>query len=189
MKSLLLTLFILLGSFTANVLAADYRGTCDINFTASAAFKRVQGTAQCERFRVEKVGDSFRIPVIAVQVADMDTGNSLRDRDMRRMFDRENHPLIFGMPGSNDLVDATKWIRKEVEQMGEISFVLRIRDRVHPIATTVTDLSVSNGQIHATLDFTVSLELFELSPPSFFGLVRLNDEVKVTTRIYLQPIE
>ena len=184
--NLLLLITILTAPLTATAATPNYRGSCTITFQVQKTIiKDFSGTAACEPFEVTVVDDMVRIPVVAAQVATMDTGNSKRDKDMRSMFEYETFPRI---TGETEAFAADRLFTPEgnlVEMPEELTFTLTIRDVTQTITATVTEPHIDSSAIEATLVFDLSLSSFELDPPSFMRLVRVKDTVKVTATVSL----
>lgn len=189
MRHLIPALILLLGVFVSNTTATDYRGTCDISFEARATMKKINGTASCEPFDISDIGSGTIVPVLSVPVSGIKTGNFMRDRDMRKMFDSENHPLIYGMAGPNPGVHVGDLIQGRIHPPEEVSFQLRIRSVVQPVTALVSQFDIENHQISTVIAFEVSLSAFDLKPPSFLGMIKVADIVRVTVRLTLQPVD
>jgi len=173
----------------ATAATSNYRGSCTITFQAQKTIiKDFSGIAVCEPFEVTATDDMFRISVIAVDVATMDTDNSKRDRDMRKMFEHETFPHITGATeafASDSLSTPEGHLFKMPE---ELTFALTIRDVTQTITATVTEPRIDASSIEATLVFDLSLSSFELDPPSFMRIVKVQDTVKVRATMSLDRI-
>lgn len=182
----LLLILTLIVPLTATAATPKYHGSCTITFQVrKTIIKDFSGIADCEPFEITVTDNMVRIPVIAVKVATMDTGNSERDRDMRKMFDHETFPLITG--DTEDFASGKFFTPDDalVEMPDELPFALTIRDITQKITATVTEHQINSSSIEATLVFDLSLSSFELDPPSFMGIIRVKDTVKVEVTMSL----
>ncbi len=183
---LVLLIIIFIAPLAATAASTSYHGNCEISFyVQKTIINDFSGTAECEPFEIFITDNMIRVPAIAVQITSMDTGNSRRDKDMRTMFEYETFPLI---TGDAEAFAADEFLTSEhkiVRTPEEVSFALTIRDITQKIAATVTEPHIDPATIAATLVFNLSLSSFELSPPSFMGVIRVKDTVKVKVRIFL----
>lgn len=183
---LLLLITMTLVSFPAAAATQNYHGSCSITFQVQKTIiKDFTGTAVCEPFEISIADNMVRVPVIAVRVAAMDTGNRNRDKEMYSMFEHEIFPLITGNTGT---FAADEFLTSEHEIAStpeEISFALTIRDITKEVTARVTEPQIDSSTLSATLDFDVSLSSFELSPPSFLGIIKVQDAVKIKVTMSL----
>ena len=182
----LLFTLLLMAPLAATATTTTYRGSCTITFHGQKTMmKDFTGTAACEPFEITITDNMVRIPVIAVRVATMDTGNSKRDREMRTMFEYETFPRI---TGETEAFAADRLSTPEgnlVEMPDELTFALTIRDATQTITATVTEHHIDSSAIEATLVFDLSLASFELDPPSFMRIVRVKDNLQVRATMSL----
>jgi hypothetical protein len=181
----LLLIAMTLASFPATAATSGYDGRCDIIFEVQTTTTNFTGTAVCKPFTITAVDDMMNIPVIAVEVATMATGNSRRDKAMREMFEHTTFPLISGhtkifLPGEHMTSGG-----QLIQPPEDLTFALTIRDITHRITATVTKPQVDASATEATLRFDLSLSSFELNPPSFLGIIRVNDTVSVKVNMVL----
>lgn len=178
-------IMVTVASFAATSAASDYDGRCDIIFEVQTTTTSFSGTAVCKPFTVTAVDDMISIPVIVTEVAAMATGNSKRDKAMREMLEYTTFPLITGNTG---IFFPGQHITSEhhlVQPPDELTFSLTIRDITHRITATVTQPRVGTPATEATLAFDLSLSSFELDPPSFLGIIRVKDTVRVRATMNL----
>lgn len=182
----LLVIMILMAPLAATAATPTYRGRCAISFhVQKTIIKDFSGTVACEPFEITITDNMVKIPVISVQVTAMDTGNSSRDKDMYRMFEHENFPLI---TGDTEAFAADEFLTSEDEiarTPEEISFALTIRDITQKVTARVTESQINSSSISTTLVFDLSLSSFELNPPSFMGIIKVKDTVKVKVTMSL----
>lgn len=182
---LLLLIMMIIASFAAAAVASDYDGHCDIIFEVQTTTTNFSGTAVCKPFTINAADDRISIPVIVVEVATMATGNSRRDKAMREMLEHTTFPLITGNTETfiqGGLVTSEHHLVRPPE---ELTFALTIRDVTHRITATVTEPQSAAATIAATLAFDLSLSSFALDPPSFLGIIRVKDTVKVRATMSL----
>jgi len=177
--------FILLSILSSTAFAADYRGACTIVFQASSTLHDFQGKASCRPFTAGIIDGVVEMSQLSVAVADMDTDNAKRDKEMREMFDHKKYPLITGSAGSVALKDIGASAKKGAKSATKVGFNLKIREVVKPVTATVTDFTETDARITAKLAFTLSLADYQLKPPSVLGVIRVDDKVSVTATIVL----
>lgn len=179
-----LTILLVLGWMVCLVVpatASSWDGACAVHFYGDSTLHAFDGTGACEAFDLTvetQDGKSLiRRPRVEVAVAGLDTDNSARDKKMRAMFDSDNYPRIVGRFGDLD-PDAliNEW---QASPEGELDFELTIRNVSHPVKAKVHALKVNPARIDFTLDFTLSLESFGLEPPGVFGIIRVDDAVRL----------
>lgn len=184
MRYLLIVIFIL----TLTVPAAagrDYQGSCDISFYGRTTFKGFQGTVSCQPFSITEVNGFVEGPVIHVRVAEMDTNNARRDTQLRKMFEEEHFPLITGRADRIPIEDIFSLLQRGASTTTEVSFQLTIRDITHPVTATIKNLIETEASITAELGFAVSLAAYQLSPPSFLGIIKVADIIEATANFVL----
>ena len=167
--------------------AAEYQAECSINFRASATLHDFQGTGRCQPFTVNETDGVLHIPEVSVPVASLETGNTKRDRQMREMFEAEKFPLIVGQSGTISLSVIRQALADRTAGTPDIPITLRIRDIQQEIVAKVRNYLEQEDRIAADLEFTVSLQEYQLEPPSIFGIIRVGDLVNVTASFVLKP--
>ena len=164
----------------------NYRGSCTVTFQVQKTMmKDFSGHAACEPFDLTVTDNKISIPVIAVQVATMETGNSKRDREMRIMFEYQTFPRITAEI-EDYTADQPLTTGGRIDQIPEeLTFGLTIRDITQRITATVTEPRIDSSVIEATLVFDLSLASFELDPPSFMGIVKVKDHLQIRANVFL----
>ena len=124
---------------------------------------------------------------VLVPVSTITTGNPRRDREMRKMFDSEHFPQIKGRASGL----FPRRIRNEIRHGEKKSTIrnisIRIRDVENSIPVTFRRLREYGEQISFEIEFIISLKEFNLeAPTAFFGLIRVNDKVRVTAGFDLE---
>jgi polyisoprenoid-binding protein YceI len=122
---------------------------------------------------------------LSVAIADMDTDNSKRDKNMREMFDAKKYPLITGSAGPVALKDIRTMQKKGSDSAHKIMFKLKIRDTVKPVTATIKNFVETDSRITADIAFTLSLAEYQLQPPSVLGMIKVDDKVTVTATFVL----
>ncbi len=181
--SILLILFIAL---PFSVLATDYQGRCVIAFQGSSTLHDFEGKGVCQPFTVDENNGIMSIPEIQVAVSGMDTDNSTRDKKMLEMFDEKNYPLITGLIGPVNLADILNTLKENRDRVVEVVFDLKIRNTVKSVTAKFINVVETDSNITADLTFAVSLDDYQLKPPSVLGFIRVNDQVNVTATFSLQ---
>ncbi len=181
-----LLIALLMAPLAATATTTTYRGSCEISFyVQKTMMKDFTGTAACEPFEISVTDTMVRIPVIAVRVATMDTGNSKRDREMRTMFEYETFSRITGETAAFTADRLSTPEGHLVEMPEELTFALTIRDITQTITARVTEPHIDASAIATTLVFDLSLASYELDPPSFMRIVRVKDNLQVRATMSL----
>jgi hypothetical protein len=173
--------------FASPAAAGTMEGSCSISFFGDSTLHAIEGTGVCEPFNLNETESNgevtFSHPQIAVKVASLKTGNFLRDRSMRKMFDSEAYPLIVGRFSDLHPDSVLKdWIASPKD---DLPFTLQIGKVNRPVDARVSNLKVTPKRVSFTMEFTLSLKSFHLSPPSFLGIIRVSDPVRVKIRVAL----
>ncbi|MBW2688344.1 MAG: YceI family protein [Deltaproteobacteria bacterium] len=182
------TTFLLLAT-TATAL--NLEGRCAIKFFGESTLSDFDGQAICQPFTLkteEAAGKTgiIRQPVVNILVGKMDTDNSSRDKKMYAMFEQESYPEIQGLFADLDPdVILQQWQATETNP-GSLGFNLRIREVSQRVEATISDLIVTPEQISFVMKFPLSLASFQLEPPSVFGMIRVDDKVRVEVRVFLR---
>lgn len=172
---------------TSPASAFDLDGSCTIGFAGDSTLHGFSGTGRCEPFRLTIHGDSpprtLTAGQIEVKVSDLDTDNSARDKTMRGMFDAEAYPLILARFNTLDpdlLLQA--W---QKNQQQPLPFELQIRQITQPVKAQVKRLTVAGDELSFTFEFDLSLQSFQLEPPSVLGIIKVADRVQVQIDVVL----
>ena len=172
--------------------AGELKGNCELRILGTSTLHDFAGTVRCQPFTVTLAGGADGRPVIhgveiAVPVAEMDTENRKRDKQMRDMFQGDRFPLIRAVLGNLDPDDIRQDMRKGPSGKGTVEFTLRIRDIEHRIRAVIRNLRETPGRVSFDAEFPVSLKKYDLKPPSpFFGAIRVGDKVDVNAAFRLE---
>ncbi|NIS74812.1 MAG: hypothetical protein GTO08_05945 [Deltaproteobacteria bacterium] len=196
MRTKVATLLLLL-SLASLSHGSERTGTCFITFFATSTFHDFTGTVRSLPFTVIPDDDPgggkvIRKVAVDVPVDGIDTDNGKRNRQLRKMFDRDTFPLIHGEV-RNIRPDRLRKEMKSSERGETIAELnLNIREVEQAIAVRVSNFRDYPQQISFDLEFPVSLAANGLKPPSpLFGLIRVGDrvEVKVTCDLEVRPAD
>ncbi len=154
-------------------------GQCDIQFFAKATWHNFSGKVTSEPFSIslskgENQDDLIFDWEVEVLVRNIDTSNARRDKDMYRMFDATTYPKIRGSFHQMD------YIRGK-----EMPFVLTIRDISRNKTIKITSWKETDQQITFYGEFHVSLNQFNLKPPSGFLIGSVKDDIFVKCKCFL----
>ncbi|MFZ4855496.1 MAG: YceI family protein [Desulfuromonadaceae bacterium] len=180
-----LLVFVLLVTLPLTVGATDYRGDCDIVFQGSSTLHGFHGKARCQPFTVNIIDGIIDSSKLNVAIADMDTDNGKRDKNMREMFEEKKYPLITGSAAAVALKDIRTSQKSGSDSLHKISFKLKIRDVVKPVTATVKNFVETDSRITSDVAFTLSLADYQLQPPSVLGMIKVDDKVSVTATFIL----
>jgi len=184
-----LLVFVLIFSVPLAVSATDFRSDCDIAFQGSSTLHDFHGKTRCLPFSVSIIDSVIDMSKVNVAIADMDTDNAKRDKNMREMFEEKKYPLITGSAGVVALKDIRASQKSGSNSTNKISFKLKIRDIAKPVTATITNFVETDSRITATFAFTLSLADFLLMPPSVLGMIKVDDKVSVTATFVLNAIK
>jgi hypothetical protein len=183
---------ILLLALVSPARAENLKGNCDIRFQGTSTLHDFAGTVHCQPFSVNLAGgaDGRRIlrgVEIAIPVAEMDTKNKKRDKQMREMFESDTFPRIRAVLSALDPDKIRQEMRKDTNGVGTVEFTLKIRDIEHRIRAAVSNLRETPGRVFFDAEFPVSLKTYNLKPPApFFGTIRVGDKVAVNAAFQLE---
>jgi hypothetical protein len=186
-----ITALLLLG-LVSSAGAENLKGNCDIRFLGTSTLHDFAGTVRCQPFPVNiAAGADGRVILdaveIAVPVAEMDTKNKKRDKQMREMFESDKFPLIRAVLTALDPDKMRHEMRKDPNGKGTVEFALKIRDIEHRIHAVVSNLRETSGRVSFDVEFPVSLKTYDLKPPAlFFGTIRVGDKVAVNAAFQLE---
>jgi len=181
-----LLFFVLIFALPVSSFAADYKGNCTISFQGTSTLHDIHGKARCQPFTVNNIDGVIDMSGVSVAIADMDTGNSKRDKQMREMFEDKTFPMITGNAGMIALKDIRAGRKNAPGSAHKISFKLKIRNIVKPVTATVTNFVETDSRITADIAFTLSLAEYQLKPPIVLGMIKVDDKVAVTAAFVLK---
>jgi polyisoprenoid-binding protein YceI len=171
MKTIARTLLVAFALATGPAFAGELRGTLDVAFTGASTLHDFGGWAnEIPYVARSQASDGCWGAEITVPVAALQTGNGLRDRNMRSMFEAEKHPLIVAVIRDLD--------PQRLEEAGgprEIPLDLTIRDRTKPVRAIVSNWHRDDSGVSFDASFNVSLRDFDLEPPSVLFVEVAND--------------
>ena len=184
----MLIFFALLLIYPVTALAIDYQGNCSVVFQGSSTLHDFNGTGSCQPFSISENAGIMTISELNVAISGLDTDNSRRDKQMRKMFDAVTYPLVKGSIGSVDLADIRKSLHENKDSTTEAVFQLKIRDIEKTVTAVLQNIVETEAKITADLVFTLSLADYQLKPPTVFFIIRVGDSVKVTTSFTLEAL-
>ncbi len=157
--------------------AAELHGTIQVRFAASSTLHDFDGVAPPVDYVAKQEPDGGWNASIAVPVDLLDTGNALRDSNMRKMLDAEHYPTIGG---------SLHGVRVETLRAAEptpLEIELTIRDVTRRLQVPASNWRESaDGKATFELSFEISLHQFGLEPPSIL-FVEVADGVHVDIRV------
>lgn len=168
------------GAVEADQAAAALWGTYRIEFHGTSTLHDFDGSVPPRRFELHPLsaGDGW-ITELDVPVAEMSTGNSARDSNMRAMLEGDRYPQIHA---SFSAIEPAAARPARGDESGSIPFVLTIRDVSRPLVGHVAHWAESAELVSFDVRFDVSLAEFGLAAPSVLGLVRVGDRVELLVR-------
>lgn len=181
MKSLIVTAALLSAAVVASprpAAAAEpaVRGAVTSRFAASSTLHDFSGSAPAANFTVEPASNGSWTATVEVPVSTLTTENSLRDREMRKMFHAEEHPLL--------RAEFANIVPDEVRTSGRLPFRLTIAGVTRDVIATVKNWRATENHGALAAEFDVSLSAFGLKAPRTFIFV-VADSVHVATEVSL----
>ena len=185
--SLLIVLLLLPATLVS---AATLSGTCTVKFFVDSTLHKVEGQGACEPFTwttqtTDGGREVIRAAVVRVPVTGLDTDNGSRNKNMYAMFEAGQYPQIKGRFGELDPAAL-------LQQLGSgntaepLPFDLTIRSITRPVEATISSFKQTPGQVDMVAEFPLSLQDFELKPPSVLGIIRVADQLRVRVEVTLQ---
>jgi len=178
MRPTVTNLLLALAFATAPAFAGELHGTLDVTFTGASTLHDFDGWANGISFVARSQASDGRWNAdIAVPVAALQTGNGLRDRKMRSMFDAGNHPHIVAAIRGLDPqpLDDPSGPR-------EIPLDLTIRERTQQLSALVSNWHRDDAGVSFDATFKVALADFDLEPPSVL-FVKVANDVAVAVHV------
>ncbi len=151
-----------------------------LKFSFKSTLHSVEGTAK--KFDGTLLIDSeggFLIHSANVDfdISSMDTKNSKRDEDMKKMFQSDLYPKITFIMADQSFPAASN----EALLRGKLT----IRNISQPVEINAHLEKIEGGYILSG-EAQLSLKAFSLKPPSVIGLIRVFDPVKIKFKIFLK---
>jgi polyisoprenoid-binding protein YceI len=187
---LAIPVFLLLAS---SAWGAVLDGTCEVAFVGTSTLHDFSGKGACIPFQVTLGAkmDSARVEDgqgIRVAVTGMDTANRKRDAKMREMFDCDHFPFVLGTLPAFDPRQLAEKLRAAREGT-PLAFDLTIRDITRHIEARALHFREDEKEITFELDFDLSLQEYQLEPPSVLGIIGVGDTVSVKAPFRLRKSE
>jgi polyisoprenoid-binding protein YceI len=156
--------------------AGEVHGTATTRFSGSSTLHDFSGTAGPATFVLEPSPTASWAALVAVPIAGLSTDNSLREKEMRKMFHADEHPTIHAT-----FVDV---VPDAVRKSGRLPFRLSIADVERELTAEVSDWRQTDTRVELDAAFTISLSDFQLEAPGSLFL-RVDDSVKVDVHVVL----
>jgi polyisoprenoid-binding protein YceI len=148
--------------------AATLAGTGTIAFKGTSTLHDFEGQVAVQPFTI-RISDGGRWSADAtVPVAEMNTGNSKRDKSMYEMFELPSYPAIRGKLEDQPVPKGGN---------GTVTMTLQIRDKRQSVRVQVTDWKMQGGELSFHGTAQVSLGQFGLVPPSVLKMIKVADTV------------
>ncbi len=147
------------------------------NFTGSS--RTIDGTVEGIPTALDTTGSGS----IMVKAANLTTGNTMRDRNMRAMLEVTRYPEI------RFILDQAKIDgppREDHTVRLLITGQLRVRDVTHPLRLPVT-VSVQADRLVVTGQFPLTFTDIGLTPPSFL-FINVDNHLKIRFRLVARPL-
>jgi hypothetical protein len=180
--------------FAVQASAAEIRGTCDVRFLGTSTLHDFHGTGKCAEFAapLERSAGSasvLRLVKLDVPVGTMDTENDSRDKEMRKMFQADRHPVIHALARDIDTDAVRRRMKEDAAGKAALDVILEIRGVERKVAAAASGLKEEGNRVSFDVEFPVSLKDFGLKPPSVLGLIRVGDRVTVKASFRVEIAE
>jgi hypothetical protein len=165
--------------FYNQAIAGTYKADALIHFNGTSTLHDFEGSVVVPSFEVILEGgddqSKFISSKVKIDTLSITTDHTSRDKKMWQMLDSQRFPFIEG-----EIVKMKIPLTKEPS---EIKIYLRICNVGQPIVGTISNWLDSKSGFSCLLKLEISLESFELKPPSIFGLITVGDTVSVECEI------
>ncbi|MDF7799368.1 YceI family protein [Pontiellaceae bacterium B1224] len=150
--------------------------TAVIQFKGNSTLHDFEGLVKTQPFTATFFDETPNGPVLvsakaSFTVLEMSTDHGKRDKNMRKMLDQKQFPIITGT-----LTNA------ELPTFGTNSTAnlhLRIRDIEQEVPVTLSEWERAGNLGTFRMTFPISLKAFDLKAPSVLGLIRVGDTVEI----------
>jgi len=169
------------GSAAADASPPAVAGKCSVQFFATSSLHDFEGEAPCSLLAIEPPDASGRYAARAqVEIAQLKTGISARDRKMREMFEAKKFPQITATFAELD----AGAIRARASNA--LPFRIRVHGVERNVAPKLSRYAEEAGKsARFRAEFDLTLREFGLEPPVAMGFIRVNDEVHVVVDVEL----
>ncbi|MBD3320089.1 MAG: hypothetical protein GF350_03250 [Chitinivibrionales bacterium] len=160
------------------------RGIAEISFFGRSTLHGFEGQGVTEMFVLKGVvdtasGDTLVGTKIITRTEGLATKDEALNKNMYKTLGSGSYPVITAWI---DKVPLEK-LRPPAGTRGEFPFRLKVRDITQRLTATSSDWAMTSDSLVFTAQFDFSLSAFELQPPApVFGLIKMEDIVKVTCR-------
>ncbi|HEU4428152.1 MAG TPA: YceI family protein [Myxococcota bacterium] len=157
-------------------------GRCSVQFFGTSSLHDFDGEAPCARLEISAPDAAGRYGARAeVEIAQMKTGISARDRKMREMFDAKKFPRITATFAELD----PRSIRARAPAALPFRVALHgVEKSVTPRLSRYSETAGQRARFRAEFDLT--LQDFGLEPPVAMGFIRVGDRVHVVVDVELE---
>jgi polyisoprenoid-binding protein YceI len=170
------------GAASAQASPPAIAGRCSVQFFATSSLHDFEGEAPCARLEIAAPDGAGRYGARAeVEIAQMKTGISARDRKMREMFDAKKFPRISATFAQLD----PRAIR--AREPGALPFRVEIHGVQRSVMPKLSRYAESAGRsARFRAEFDLTLQDFALEPPVALGFIRVGDRVHVVVDVELE---
>lgn len=170
--------------------SSKWSGTCEAFFSGKSTLHAFDGSVKAKPFVVTVIGidDPATAKVsgkVTVDAAKMDTGNGKRDAKMHESMDVTNHPTIVADVGALTMAAMQPVEENGVPRPTVLPFTLFLKGKEHQVRGTVANWSYKDDSASFEVSFALSLKAAGIKPPSVVGVVKVQDEIRVTARVNL----
>jgi hypothetical protein len=146
-----------------------------VTFAGTSTLHDFEGLGQAQPHPAEWTprgeGGVLSASGIPLKVSKLSTDHAKRDRNMMKMFEPEDYPLI--------TADLREWTLGD-PAAGPQELTLHVHGVEVAVPVTLDAFTVENGVIRFRCSFSLSLKECDLKRPSVLDLIRVGDEVKVS---------
>lgn len=185
-------LFLVLSAVGPAVADSGYTGHCDIQFFGTSTFHNFSGTVTSQPFHTcadpeDTLFKLLRKAKVTVNIKDMDTGNSLMNRNMYKMFEAKDYPLITGIiadtPGEETITV------QNIAIGDTIPLDITFHGHTNTIKAHIENIRTAAATTVVTGVFDLSLTDYGIEPPRFFLFMKVHDTVRVHVDVITCRVE
>ncbi len=182
-----LAVFLALAAAQAQAGTTAWKGRGDILFSGTSTLHEWSGKVTAQPFvakvTADDAGQLQRLEaVVAVKVAEMDTAEAGRDKNMRKSMQAGDFPLVTATMNApfSKIMDAGS------KTPARLPFALELLGRKHQVNGKISHWKAAGNEASFGLDFELSLKECGITVPSVLFVVRVGDTIQVHATVKLQ---
>lgn len=171
----------------AQAATTPWKGRGDIVFSGTSTLHDWSGKVAAQPFTARVTSDDAgqlqRLEaVVKVKVAEMDTAEPGRDKNMRKAMRAPDFPLVTATVNA----PFSKITETGSKTPSRLPFTLELLGRKHEVDGKISRWQAAGSEATFDLDFELSLKECGITVPSVLFVVRVGDTIKVHATVKLQ---